>query len=459
MYGVEDVLSERARTALAACDAEDSAARKECLARLAAQWAEEAGGHTIDTLAMRVIHARIVAEAGDPLLCWELLAQIIKDASLLLGSDDELTLRARDVSATYVAAAMAQAREKACAEMAEDIAEKERKSRALIRQEHLRLAADTERVLGPHHPLSLRARRAAMAQAEAVNAEDAGSVVERLVNAQVSVSTAAAPVAPPEALVFPALESFVSDYIAEIFRIDPGRDAHAWCPDWWRHPKAVAHLSAMWESFERKTAAYPETGLESWYRDADLHLAEIRDPIYGAFSGCSATTGHTEATAALLCRPAPAGLLRRPEWCINPDGSGIDDEDDVLGYVFESMEEFVVLYVAQVFQSPPNCIEQAWCPEWWRHPEALARFAGLWRSYERHRALGVLSDWLLYCAGPQLRSLRAPDRGAFAGCSVTSGHNDALIGMPVNPIPAEFMNDEGGRPLFALPVPPASDKG
>ncbi len=34
--------------------------------------------------------------------------------------------------------------------------------------------------------------------------------------------------------------------------------------------------------------------------------------------------------------------------------------------------------------------ERAWCPLWWRHPEALHRLHTLWRTYEELRTTGPL---------------------------------------------------------------------
>ncbi|WP_331766012.1 DUF4913 domain-containing protein [Embleya sp. NBC_00896] len=458
MYGVEDMLTAKARAAVEACGAASAAPRMERLAELASQWAADAGGHTVDTLAVRLIRAQTVAEAGDVLLCWELLREVAQDASRVLGRDHELTLRVRAAGSTHVAAAMAAAERKARADVARDMADAERKSRALIRDEHLRLAADTERVLGPDHPLSVSARRAAAAHTAGADRETADQDANRPAKPYASGSVSNHHVFPP-ARVFPSLEAFVSGYIAPIFPIDPSRDVHAWCPDWWRHPEAVVRLSAMWEAFEASGTEDPWAGLERWYRDADLHLAELRDPVSGTFSRCSPTHGHTEATAAMPTRPAPPELLRLPAFCVNADATDADVVPDVRRLVFESTEEFVVLYIASVFQSAPDDAERAWCPEWWRHAQALSRFTALWRSYEAHHADGSISDWLLYCADPHLRSLRAPDSGPFSRCSATLGHDGTLIEMPVNPPPPGFTCDERGTLMLIPPSLLADDAG
>ncbi|MFJ8743310.1 PLP-dependent transferase [Embleya sp. NPDC127516] len=103
VYGVEDMLTAKARAAVEACGAASASSCKERLAELASQWAADAGGRTVDTLAVRLIHAQTVAAAGDVLLCRELLREVVEDASRVLGRDHELTLRVRAAGSTHVA--------------------------------------------------------------------------------------------------------------------------------------------------------------------------------------------------------------------------------------------------------------------------------------------------------------------------------------------------------------------
>jgi hypothetical protein len=64
----------------------------------------------------------------------------------------------------------------------------------------------------------------------------------------------------------------------------------------------------------------------------------------------------------------------------------------------------------------------AWCPQWWRHPEAAFVVESLWRSYEAHRPpddpLEPSNDhayWLVQIAYPLLARLWQPDT-MFRGC-------------------------------------------
>jgi hypothetical protein len=61
--------------------------------------------------------------------------------------------------------------------------------------------------------------------------------------------------------------------------------------------------------------------------------------------------------------------------------------------------------------------EFRWCPQWWRHPEAVTRLTALWRAWEVFRlepATGI-ADWLRDHLDHQLPILLGP-RGPFFQC-------------------------------------------
>ncbi|HSA48629.1 MAG TPA: DUF4913 domain-containing protein [Yinghuangia sp.] len=116
---------------------------------------------------------------------------------------------------------------------------------------------------------------------------------------------------------------------------------------------------------------------------------------------------------------------------------------------FSSLDEFVREYLSQVVHRRLNRAVQLWCPEWWRHPEAVARLSVLWRAFEFLRqdpALG-LSTWWLHHADPHLRALMHPQYGPFVACDPRDGHGDMQPrGLPATRAPEEFM----AHPAFAL---------
>ncbi|MDJ0344239.1 DUF4913 domain-containing protein [Streptomyces sp. H10-C2] len=102
--------------------------------------------------------------------------------------------------------------------------------------------------------------------------------------------------------------------------------------------------------------------------------------------------------------------------------------------VFQSLDEFVTEYLAQVIRRQLNGSTQTWCPAWWKHPEAISRLSALWRAWENLQlepALGMSVWWLQHC-DPHLRALMHPDTGPLASCS-PEGHSDYAY----KPLPLE----------------------
>ena len=66
--------------------------------------------------------------------------------------------------------------------------------------------------------------------------------------------------------------------------------------------------------------------------------------------------------------------------------------------------------------------EFVWCPQWYKHVEALSRVETIWRAWEHLRLEGALglSTWWLNHADPHMRMLMAPN-GPFKTC-VYEGH-------------------------------------
>ncbi|MBF6302445.1 DUF4913 domain-containing protein [Nocardia amamiensis] len=94
---------------------------------------------------------------------------------------------------------------------------------------------------------------------------------------------------------------------------------------------------------------------------------------------------------------------------------------------------------------------RAWCPDWWRHTEAVARLYSLWHEWEFMRSSSderfSLSWWFVHQADPHMAVLMSPF-GGFAGCSIAGGHNGGQsLGphrrrpqqLPSTPIPADVL--------------------
>lgn len=79
---------------------------------------------------------------------------------------------------------------------------------------------------------------------------------------------------------------------------------------------------------------------------------------------------------------------------------------------------------------------RTWCPQWWRHPEAIIRLEALWRAWEHLRlepATGM-SVWLRDHADHHMTVLLDPD-GPFKDCRPDKGHGARLEPLPLDQPP------------------------
>ncbi|WP_433597853.1 DUF4913 domain-containing protein [Nocardia sp. CA-135953] len=101
--------------------------------------------------------------------------------------------------------------------------------------------------------------------------------------------------------------------------------------------------------------------------------------------------------------------------------------------IYSNVVDFVENYLGLVYRRQVTDIsETVWCPEWWKHAEAVARLDALWRAWEHYRlepSTG-LSIWFLDHADPHMIKLFDP-RGPFKYCSVRNGHKDMLSPLPL----------------------------
>lgn len=123
----------------------------------------------------------------------------------------------------------------------------------------------------------------------------------------------AAPVAPggdePQ-LYYATVDEFVAKSLIPTYRRDVGGHSSAWCPEWWRHPEAVARLEALWRAWEHLRLD-PATGSSVWFRDhADHHMGVLLSGD-GPFKGCSPEKGHGERQKPLPIVAPPPGLFTR----------------------------------------------------------------------------------------------------------------------------------------------------
>jgi hypothetical protein len=111
---------------------------------------------------------------------------------------------------------------------------------------------------------------------------------------------------------------------------------------------------------------------------------------------------------------------------------GPDIDRDAPEPVFEVVEDWLEEYFLPMFIRPLGG-EFRWCPQWWRHPEAVTRLTALWRAWEVFRlepATGI-ADWLRDHLDHQLPILLGP-RGPFFQCAPQGGHIPGQL-FPADP--------------------------
>lgn len=115
-----------------------------------------------------------------------------------------------------------------------------------------------------------------------------------------------------------------------------------------------------------------------------------------------------------------------------------DDDQATAGEPeFPGVEEWVTDWLAPMIRHK-RTDNQAWCPEWWRHPEAISRLEALWRAWESLRldpTTGMSVWWRDHCDHHLPRLL---DRagGPFAQCF--NGHGGEPAALVVVSAPAEW---------------------
>lgn len=80
-----------------------------------------------------------------------------------------------------------------------------------------------------------------------------------------------------------------------------------------------------------------------------------------------------------------------------------------------------------------------WCPEWWRHAEAVARLTALWHAWEtlRMEPGTGMSTWWTYHFEPCFNILADAERGPFQACD--GKHKDKLKALPHTLLPPEWI--------------------
>lgn len=109
---------------------------------------------------------------------------------------------------------------------------------------------------------------------------------------------------------------------------------------------------------------------------------------------------------------------------------------DPPGLYYLTLAEWVGEWLFPVYRRSVLGHDRVWCPQWWRHAEAVARLESLWRAWEhlRQDAATGLSIWFRDHADHHMTILLDSD-GPFKGCD--GHHSDhPLDQLPHDPPPA-----------------------
>jgi hypothetical protein len=107
-----------------------------------------------------------------------------------------------------------------------------------------------------------------------------------------------------------------------------------------------------------------------------------------------------------------------------------------------TLAEWVQEWLFPVYRRSVLGHDRVWCPQWWRHAEAVARLESLWRAWEhlRQDAATGLSVWFRDHADHHMTVLLDAD-GPFKGCD--GRHSDRpLEALPHDPPPEGMFEPE-----------------
>ncbi|MEV6073384.1 DUF4913 domain-containing protein [Nocardia sp. NPDC052001] len=142
---------------------------------------------------------------------------------------------------------------------------------------------------------------------------------------------------------------------------------------------------------------------------------------------------------------------------------------------YPTLKDFVESYVINVYRREVSKrgSERSlrWCPCWWDHGEAVARFRAMWAAFE-HLRLGdgtEMNLWWLVHFDPQMDRILDPE-GMFKYCSVESGcHANDIVNeliklpplpvVPADPALFEEENDDQEPVAASRIVLPAAPVG
>lgn len=242
--------------------------------------------------------------------------------------------------------------------------------------------------------------------------------------------------AQPSSTIYENVVEFVENYLGPVYRrhVSDLSDAQ-WCPEWWKHAEATIRLDALWRAWEYYRLD-GGAGISVWLNDhADRHMRRLLDQR-GPFTYCNVGDGHQDMLDPMPLKSPPPHLFPDP---IRSDSETATDSGRVT--VYRDVVEYVENYLSLVYRRQVSGYV-VWCPEWWKHAEAIARLDALWRAWEYYRLDGRagISVWFLEHADPHMFEL-LDRRGPFEYCGELGGHQNTLAPLPLRSPPPNIFRD------------------
>jgi hypothetical protein len=168
----------------------------------------------------------------------------------------------------------------------------------------------------------------------------------------------------------------------------------------------------------------------------------LRKAVSDAYAGVAKTMA-ADALAAVLTDDVRAQMAATA----TANAKAVLNSQDEKKTQYPTVQAFVENYVCDLYRrevTDRNSEKyRRWCPQWWRHGEARARFHALWMAFEELRqGAGVEQSvfWLTHFT-PHMNAL-LDVQGPFRYCSPAEGHRADLAALPFVPAPANYSSSE-----------------
>lgn len=124
-----------------------------------------------------------------------------------------------------------------------------------------------------------------------------------------------------------------------------------------------------------------------------------------------------------------------------------EEEPEAPALLYPRLDLYVEDFLVIIYErSLPNG-RRTWCPQWWKHDEAVYRLQALWLSWEYMRVndgANGPATWLVNYADPIMAVLFDVE-GPFKGCSVEHGHREERphddAKLPCTPPPEDLFEE------------------